>query len=161
MTKISYIPYVHCAHCDKPVFHMLPDQHADLDWYIGWSCPKCGEWTQVRCITPGKWESRKSINPDRNTKWPEYWVLLQLPAHHPRPISVLLKHRRCPDWDPSTDVYHYNEGTCPINYLRNNIEAIADGSEKDPHGIFTFIKSWLVADGDHEDDVMMQITESL
>ncbi len=42
------------------------------------------------------------------------------------------------DWD---DSYHYNEGTCPVNYLCQTVQVIDESGDNDPHGIFTYVKT--------------------
>ncbi len=38
-------------------------------------------------------------------QWPMYWVLLEIPADNPKPIKLLLKHKRCPTWGPVEEIH--------------------------------------------------------
>jgi hypothetical protein len=40
--------------------------------------------------------------------------------------------------------YHYNEGTCPTNWL--GVTMIVEDGDPDPHGVFQFVRSVLIED---------------
>ncbi len=146
MIRVITKTHALCPHCG---FLAATIDHAIRGWFPPWLCDNCCKWYEVR-KHGDTFEVRKS---EGKEPWPWYWVLLQNGD-----IRILLKRQRCASWDESTDEYHYNEGTCPINYL-SGIECIADGYNVDPHGVFEFVKTWPWKDGDDADEIMTKIIE--
>lgn len=69
-----------------------------------------------------------------NIKKQVYDLLELVPGS--KPIYIVVKSNSN-DFDKRD---HYEEHTCPINYLRNIVE-VFEGVEADPHGLFKYIES--------------------
>jgi hypothetical protein len=55
------------------------------------------------------------------------------------PLLLVVKGENYSDFEPNHE-YHYNEHTCPTNYLRRTVMLIdLETLDTDPHGAFTYI----------------------
>lgn len=71
-------------------------------------------------------------------------VLIELSYVHDSSLKIVVKGLEFED-EKGTDAeypglheYHYNEQTCPVNYL--GVEQVRFGNDTDPHGIFEFVR---------------------
>jgi len=113
-----------------------------------WFCDSCG------CGYKGLLDSNGKLHvKPNNQKRVKTLVLLRLdvmpPIHIvvkgskvvPKDSKVVPKER---PWDFSSDVYYYNEHTCPWNYLRLPVKR---GEDVDPHGLFVHQETVLMPEG--------------
>lgn len=106
-----------------------------------WYCDECGLGINGKVTADGP---EIEIHKDRLVKT---FVLLRLraPLNDGENVHIVIdgKASRPYNWvlnlakQRGHDEFLYNEHTCPTNYLR--CEAIFDGDDEDPHGIFEYV----------------------
>jgi hypothetical protein len=149
MSEIKTKRYFNCLGCEKGVFWIehLIDQIPERPWGT-WYCEACGVGHRG---TAGNGECKVDLTGDKCLRTA---VLLKL---EPDAGDVYLtvrgmqftKNGGVPDHArfEDGDRYHYNEHTCPTNYLRRVIEIFQVMPERngkreestDPHGIFEYV----------------------
>ena len=67
------------------------------------------------------------------------YLLLRINPEPGKPVHIIVKDRDTANYTEEEWRYFVDEGTCPINLLRNPIEAIIEGDDEDPHGLLEFI----------------------
>ena len=103
-----------------------------------WSCPACGVEFHMRVTPEGSVELRRTGNVslralhllrrgDEDSENALYLVVQ----------GVSFQNEQ--GFDEDTAAYHYNEGTCPVNYL--GVVEVVEGTTRDPHGCFEYVGS--------------------
>lgn len=75
--------------------------------------------------------------------WVPCTVLMELPPQEKSIFLVVKTNCHLDDETPSgypNSDYHYNEGTCPTNWIREVKEIHYDGDD-DPHGLFRYVRT--------------------
>lgn len=142
--------YAACPNCGfdraHSVGHILADRSSNWRSSFGpWACDECGvsvtgkvnddnsvdfeltEGQQVACYTLLKIEPQTA---------PVYFV-----------ISDKDYNRRLGSEPFEGTDYYYNEHTCPINWLRNQVVQVISEGDTDPHGLATYVNSMDVPPG--------------
>lgn len=134
--------YIRCTECNHPSYswgHLKPGQT-----FGPWYCDECGH--AIRGVATAHGADIESA-PDRKIRT---LVLLRLYdqlndgmyVHIVVEGMTFVKPGEEPNFEH--DEYHYNERTCPWNYLRLPIKA---GDDSDPHGVFVHQETILLPDG--------------
>jgi len=148
MSEIKAKRYFNCLDCEEGVFWIehLIDQTPERQWGP-WYCDKCGEGHRG---TAGNGECRVDLTGDRRV-WTSVLLKLEPDAGD---VYLTVKGMQFTNGDvpdharfEDGDRYHYNEHTCPTNYLRRVIEILQVMPERngkrmestDPHGIFDYV----------------------
>lgn len=133
-----------CPHCDKPdstIDHLLGTER-ETKWY----CDECGgryelHFSKTRCAfyRLNEWRIDLAVV----LKYQEAIVVVKGMAFAEGDKSA---------YDTSHIEYHYNEGTCPTNWM--GVECLYDNAigDPDPHGMFKFIGFELYPEGGEECD---------
>jgi len=127
--------YIVCPTCLKGehrVDHLLAG--TKTSWYC--NNVECGRRFHLEVLKDG----RVVTEPEDERTIP---TVVTLESKGPVRIEVqgfvIVKDGQEPDF--SHDEYHYNEHTCPVNYL--GVEEVIDPTtgDEDPHGIFQYVKT--------------------
>lgn len=104
-----------------------------------WYCKECGRGLNwVILISSGRISAIGEVSGKKSVKR----LILLDSNFSDKPIQVIVRDNYGASFEDSVDqlsrdLYYYNKGTCPTNYLQN-IEFILEGGDRDPHGIFQF-----------------------
>ena len=148
-----------CPCCEKYYFsyqHLVDEKPGERRKRYEWTCDKCVATVEFSV----DWDDL-SVNIINAKKPPEgkakALVLLRLlPVKGTvlkEPIHIVVEKKNYSheeDLKKFSDdaAYHYNDHTCPTNYL--SVEAIIEGNDDDPHGIFHFVEAiWMPEGFDH------------
>jgi hypothetical protein len=125
--------YILCPFCEKDTNRI---DHLDIGRSFGpWYCDTCDHcYRGVRTETGAtleKLDKTRKVVP----------VLLQY-IHDPR-LRLIVDASEYSEFTDSDHAYFYNEHTCPTNFLSRVRMVIAGddhGDDKDPHGVFEFVR---------------------
>ncbi len=96
-----------------------------------WYCDVCHKGFDIKAYPGGSVEieeAKKRIEPAL--------IILAIPPL-PEPIYLLTEGYSHPE---EQHAFHYNENTCPLNYLGSSLRTIEYRKDTDPHGIARFVK---------------------
>lgn len=107
-------------------------------------CDECGAGYRVTvtyddhrpALKPGNIVPRVAVERAPEHDCVDTLTLLRFP-NRPDAYLVVAGTRNASDRPGENERYFYDEHTCPTNYL--DIEAIWDGADDDPHGIFAYV----------------------
>ena len=127
LKEIKY--YSTCPSChekDGTVDHLL-----DLNTSTMWYCDNCGARYSL------KFENGKMFIGKTKEYKEKTLVMLKYSD-----VVLIVEGMKFSDYKENNDAYFYNEGTCPINYMRS-VKMIIDikNNDNDPHGIFEYIET--------------------
>lgn len=137
-TPIKQDPYFECPTCQEKhrIGHLEPS-----DKTYQWQCECCTdisfiyhnkeELEIVSVKTPPEGKSHllillKADFQGTDAKKPVYLIVQKMNYRHELDIKTITEYEE----------YHYNQHTCPSNYLGGT--TILEGDDDDPHGIFKF-----------------------
>jgi len=164
--------YVACPDCGEKagrVDHLIDDERKR--YYRGktqrvgpWSCDECGAGYALTVtyddpypdLKPGNMTPRIAVERVPDEDRVDTLTLLRFPDR-PDAYLVVAGTRKASDPPGENQRYFYDEHTCPTNYL--DIEAIWDGANDDPHGIFAYVAT--IDRPDDFDDMTMAQTRAL
>ncbi len=141
--------YVDCPHCGSREFlvgHLFAKDRIHSGAAGPWTCDRCGR--KVKGFLPLA-HGDIELKFDPNVK-PHYHktlhVMRVVPAGTKIPAYLLVQSRHPVSWlkeerespGSSTYHYHYNDGTCPVNWLGDVTEVYNNG-ELDNHQVFSLL----------------------
>ena len=133
--------YIPCMHCGAGAFMVSHLIHGTR--FGPWYCDDCGRSFTGRTVSDGSVE----VEPHGGRVVQTLVTLRREPGDGPITLLVrgiqVLDHDE--EFDPERDDYFYNEHTCPTNYLAKVEKVIAPDGDEDPHGVFRWVKTELLA----------------
>lgn len=134
ITQLSYTKpdrYIVCPACNKDEKRV---DHLPEGTKTAWYCDECGVRFRVHILPFGRVGCEVMPGEEKSPR--------VVTLKSTRPFTLQLNaFTLLPDDDEVGHAsYHYNEHTCPTNFLGEVFRVIAEDGEEDPHGIFQFVK---------------------
>ncbi len=125
--------YIHCPACGKGEHQV---SHLAIGMKTAWYCDEddCGYRFSLHVLSDT--EIELVVLDERRIK---KLVTLRSSA----PVTLIVEASSyLPDKElADRDEYFYNEHTCPMNFMRNVVEIVDENGDRDPHGIFEYVKT--------------------
>lgn len=134
----KFIYHLACMHCEKP-------DAFDITWHMSqpvgrnygpWFCGNCGKSQVLTILESGGVQ----VEAHKNTRLTTLDLLVLQPRSEP--VYLVVEGFRLSNEGEAFEMdnaYHYNEHTCPTNFVDKILSFIVNGND-DPHGLFEFVK---------------------
>lgn len=133
--KQIFLPQVACPSCGN----LSPIDYCEFGYTYTWWCNNddCGK--QYRFIINKNWTVKSEPTGLVVTR-----TAVTLKVRRDKDIFITLKGRSFSgetfEESIESDKYFYNQGTCPVNLIKDGLEVRVEDN-RDPHGVFEYIKT--------------------
>lgn len=122
--------YISCPSCQAADFRV---DHLKEGYKTAWYCDECGVRFSVLILSAGLVDT-ELINGERKER-----RVVTLVSSGPVTLElntfVLVPNRN----EETVAEYFYNEGACPVNFMKDVSKVIDSSGDEDPHGVFKFV----------------------